>query len=181
VKKLLSIALTWASLVVMLSFVMAGSFKREPGYKAQAQSEDNLPVVRPRNVAPQSRSMARIIHVPQMEDRASVNDRYDDDIAPPVRRRVAPAMQRQDDFPQRQRAPRWQPRSEAPPLPQEPRRAMLNAAPPLAEGPTPIRPIPKLNSQANPIGKFGPPREVRSSAPPPPPGYSPPSNLPDGG
>ena len=162
-KKILTIVLAWASLAAMLTFVMAGSFKREPDYKAAAQYEDYLPAARPRNVAPPSRSMARIIHVPQMEDRASVNDLDEDDLAPPARRRVAPAVQRQDDSPLRPRPPRWQPRSEVPPLPQEPRRAMLNAAPPLAEGPTPlaegptpIRPIPKLNSKADPVGKFGP-------------------------
>ncbi len=179
-KKLLTIVLAWASLAVMLSFVMAGSFKREPGYKAEAQYKDNLPAARPRNIAPQSRSMARIIHVPQMEDRASANDRYDEDIAPPARRRIAPAMQRQDDSLLRPRAPRWQPRSEVPPPPQGPRRAMLNAASPLAEGPTPIRRIPRLNSKPDPVGKFGPPREVQSSAPPPA-DYPPPSPVPNGG
>jgi hypothetical protein len=112
-----------------------------------------------------------IIHVPQAE--ASVNDR-DDEAPAPARRRVAPAVQKQDDEPPRPRAPRWQPRSEAPPQ-QEQRRAVLSAVPPLAEGPTPVRPIPRINSKADTADKFSQPRETRPNAPPPA------SANPDGG
>jgi len=187
VKKLLTIVLAWASLAVMLSFVMADSFKREPGMKAEARSEDNFPVAPARNVVPPNRGIAHIIHVPQAGDRASVNSRGqsamsndddDEEFAPPTRRRVAPAMQRQDDSPLRPRAPRWQPRSETPPQQeshQEQRRAVLTAASPLAEGPTPVRPIPRINSKADTADKFSQPRETRPSAPPPA------SDNPDGG
>jgi hypothetical protein len=245
VKKVLTIVLAWTSLVFMLTFVAAGSFKTEPkneptteanalpAYKifatlasmglnpigeparrgpyyvmhaqdrrgtelrvvADAQFGDILSVAPAQNAETQLYQRGpHIIQVPQADmradTRASVNDRdepdanndNDDqevDAAPPPSRRVAPAPRRQDDMPLRPRAPRWQPRSETPPQPAAPRRAVLSA-PTQAQGPTPIRPIPRNNSKAEPAVKFGPPRDVRSSAPPPA-GYAQPAESPNGG
>jgi hypothetical protein len=166
---------------------------------ADAQFGDILSVAPALNCAtPHYQRGPHIIHVPQAgaknsddptNNRASIDDRdepavaNDDDeeeAAPPPRRRVAPAPQRQDDSPPRPRAPRWQPRSDAL-QPAGPRRAVLSAPPLAAEGPTPIRPIPRFNSKADPADKFGQLHDARSNAPQPPAGYSPPSELPHGG
>ena len=88
----------------------------------------------------------RIIHVPQnggdargalrgndipADEEASVAPEEDDEIAPPVRRRIEP-LPRQ--------------RSDAPPPPSGPKRAVLSAPPPLPEGPSPVKPTPRWRS-----------------------------------
>jgi hypothetical protein len=205
VKNVLTIVLAWASLVFMLTFVAAGSFKYEPtpetdaqpAYKvvatlasmgltatgeparrgpyyvthardrrgaelrvvADAEFGDILSVTPAQNNTSQLYQRSpHIIHVPQVRAAAAgsanddIGDRADpaasdedgnDEAAPPARRRVAPV-----DAPLRPRAPRWQPRSDAPPQTVEPRRAVLSV-PPQALGPTPIRPIPRLNPKAD--------------------------------
>jgi hypothetical protein len=169
---------------------------------ADSQSGDILSVAPTLNRASLRYQRApHIIHVPQTGNRdertndrannqASVgnrddpgltNDDEDDGAAPLAQRRAAPTPRRV--------TPRWplhsdapppvQRRSDAPlPSPSGSRRAVLSAPPLPAEGPTPIRPTPRFNSQADPADKFGQPRDARSSVPPPPPGYTPPSALP---
>lgn len=147
----------------------------------------------------------RIIHVPRPGERA--NDRAsirpvnrvsvsreepaveeDDEVveaAPPPpapskkKVRVIP-MHRQASVPPpaSDKAPRWKMRSESPP-PSGPKRAVLSAPPPSAEGPTPIRPTPRFESNAEGAARFASPIEpvapTPDAVPPLPPlGYSPP-------
>jgi hypothetical protein len=230
----LTIGVVGAALAATLTFVTAGSFKREqitgadalPAYeivttvRAMGLNPISDPVRRgpyyvlhaydPRGVevrvvadahfgdvlsvaparafytayAPRYDRGPRIIHVPQpgdRDDRASVNDRDqpavsndndDVEVAPP-RRRAAPPPQRRSatpSLPQR--------RSDAPPPPPGPRRNVLSAPPPPAEGPTPIRPTPRFNSNAEAGDKFGPPRDAAVTSSTPPAGYTPPAALP---
>ncbi len=116
----------------------------------------------------------RIIQVPQPgNDRASVNERDEnteplaitsDDIEepglPPDRAKSKP---RSVTAPKSQRR-----RSEAPPSPPlGPPRTVLSAPPPPAEGPTPLHPTPRYNSNGDNSDKFGAPGDATaaSSAP----------------
>lgn len=152
----------------------------------------------------------RIIHVPQPGERASdraavrpVNRvsvsreepaAEEDEVleaapqppTPPSKKkvRVIP-MQRQVSAPPPapDKAPRWKLRSESPPpqpRPSGPKRAVLSAPPPSAEGPTPIRPTPRFESNAEGAARFALPSEPAPPAPDaepplPPLGYSPPA------
>jgi hypothetical protein len=130
----------------------------------------------------------RIIHVPQPDDvrardndRASVNPRDEpalsndddeDEVAPPPRRRVTPQQQRPSDPPSQRRS------DAPPPPPPSQRRTVLSAPPPPAEGPTPVRPTPRFNSNAERADKFGSPRDLTVTPSTPPPGYTAPAALP---
>ena len=148
----------------------------------------------------------RIIHVPQPGERASAAVRpvsrasvsreepeveEDDEIVEPAPQPAAPSskkkirvipMQRQVSAPPvPDKAPRWKMRTDAPPPPPSgPKRAVLSAPPPGAEGPTPIRPTPRFESNAEGAARFAAPIEPAPSAadtepPLPPLGYSPPA------
>ncbi len=154
---------------------------------ADAQFGDVLSVAPARALSPayalRYEHGPRIIHVPQpgeRDDRASVDERdqpavsNDDDeeqVAPPPRRRMAPPPQQRSNAPPKRQ-------SDAPPPPPGPRRNVLSAPPPSAEGPTPIRPLPRFNSNADGGDKFGPPRDPAVTSNTPPPGYTPPAALP---
>jgi hypothetical protein len=176
VKKTLTIVLAVAALAVTLSLVVAGSFKRGPG--TALTSGDIASAAAGNAYAPTYAGVARIIHIPQRDERASVNDRdepeatgNDDDgpvAAPPPRRRTTP---------------RWPLHSDAPsPPPPTQRRSVLSAPPPAATGLTPIRPTPRFDSKADQPEKFGPSSDSAAAANslPPPLGYTPPSALPQG-
>lgn len=125
---------------------------------------------------------ARIIQVPQAggrdEEPAVSNDDAAEEVAPLVPRaprRVTPRPRPRSDtapVPQRRRA--------APPPPPGPRRNVVSAPPPPAEGPSPIHPTPRFNSNVDGGDKFGAPRDITPSDPPPPIGYTPPAALPRG-
>ena len=156
-KKALTICLAGVAMAATLSLVAAGSSKREAA-PADAQSSDEIAVAAADDVyAPAYRGVARIIHVPQRDERSErtrINHRdaraaigNDDDESPP---------------PPRQRSkPRWPLRSEAPPS--GPRRAVLSAPPPPAEGPTPIRPTPRFGLKSDPADKFSAPRDTAAA------------------
>ena len=173
--RVLTIVLAWASLGFMMTFA-AGSFKHEPATAAASRGNGPCAVdeveVAPA-VPPAYLRGPRIIQVPLNAALASVNDRDepnatndDDDVAaPPSRRRLAPSPHVKDNPPLRPRAPRWQPRTDVAPKPADPPRVVLSAPPPQAQGPTPIRPIPKLGAKSDPVEKFAQPRDA--NAPPP--------------
>jgi hypothetical protein len=175
--RLLTIVLAWASLGFMLTFA-AGSFKNEPATAAYA-SANGLCEIDEAQVAPAAPQAylrgPRIIQVPQTAALARVNNRDepnatndddDDEVAAPApRRRLAPSPLVKDNPPLRPRAPRWQPRSDVAPKPADPRRVVLSVPPPQAQGPTPIRPIPKLGAKSEPVEKFAQPGDT--NAPPP--------------
>jgi hypothetical protein len=171
VQKRLTMVIVGAALAATLTFVAAGSSGREPQVEPQAEpgpapNARVLTIVRA--YAPNDQRGPRIIHVPQADERASVNERDepavsndndDDEVAPPPRRRINP--KRHSNVAQHPRTPRWQFRNELPPP---------------AEGPTPVRPTPRFGAKAGAADKFGEPRDARSSAPPP--GNTPPTALP---
>jgi hypothetical protein len=149
----------------------------------------------------------RIIHVPQPGERAShraavrpvnrasvsreepvVEDDEDEIVeaapAPPAKKkvRVIPMQQQQASVPAPapDKAPRWKMRSENPPPASGPKRPVLSAPPPGAEGPTPIRPTPRFEVDAEGAARFASPIEaapqISDPEPPLPPlGYSPPA------
>jgi hypothetical protein len=151
-KKALTISLAAAAMAGTLSLVAAGSFNRGEAVGSNGDNAAAAPVRAPSNAYAQNFvGVARIIHVPQSGERASLNDRDlgdtigNDDDTP-----VAPSLRRRSK-------PRWPPQSDAPPPPSGPRRAVLSAPPPAAEGPTPIRPTPRFSSKIDPAGKFNAP------------------------
>jgi hypothetical protein len=150
----------------------------------------------------------RIIHVPQPGERASHRaavrpvsrtttshepdgELDEDEIreaapappAPPAKKkvRVIPMQQQQASVPAPapDKAPRWKMRNENPPA-SGPKRAVLSAPPLGAEGPTPIRPTPRFEVDAEGAARFASPIEaapqISDPEPPLPPlGYSPPA------
>lgn len=171
-KTRLTMALTLAVLAGTVTFVVAGSIKREqpPSGKAlpgelQLPAEQFVTLVRPiylpRIAGP------RIISVPQPGDHVSLGDsaepEFDDDDVEPERP-APPALKR--DKP-RSATPRWRPRSETSPPPPAPPRKVLGAAKPIHDGPTPIRPLPRFDAKAETGEKFAPPPAISPSAPPP--------------
>jgi len=150
-KKAMTVCLTGVALAATLSLVGAGSFKRSTANGTETRPVDDSAIASER--APimayevSYAGVARIIHIPQSDERASVSNRDeheavgtndDASIAPP---------------PHRRGKPRWPSRSEAP----LPRRAVLSAPPPLAEEPTPISPTPRFGAKIGPADKFNTP------------------------
>lgn len=169
-KTRLTMALALAVLAGTVTFVVAGSIKREqsPSAKAlpgepQLPAEQFVTLVRPiylpRIAGP------RIISVPQPGDYENLSDSAepefdDDDVAP--ERPAPPSANRAKPRPA---TPRWTSRS-APP-PSAPPRKILGAAKPIHDGPTPIRPLPRFDAKAETGEKFAPPPAISPSAPPP--------------
>jgi hypothetical protein len=160
-KQAVTIALAGAALAATLSLVAAGSFKRDSVAKAAQPAprrviarEDASNFVYTSTYA----GVAHIIHVPQRDERASVND---DDESEPTNQDYQQPVQRLP----RRTAPRWsfQPDTPSPSPPAAPR-AVLSAPPPLADGPSPIRPLPRLGSKIDQTDKFDAPDHT--TAPP---------------
>lgn len=170
-KQAVTIALVGAGLAATLSLVAAGSFKRESVAKA-AQPAARKTIERDYATdivyASTYTGVAHIIHVPQRDERASVND---DDEPELTGRDYQRPVQRLP----RRTAPRWSFQADTPPPPPPvARRAVLSAPPPFADGPSPVRPLPRLGSKIDQADKFdapdqaaAPPAENIPSAEPP--------------
>jgi len=145
----LTICLAGVAMTATLSLVAAGNYKRTPAPAAHRQV---MPVREPTLVYASSYAgIARIIHVPQHEERharASVPERDEQKIIPNRDEPVAP---------RHRSAPRWPLRSEEPPPPPLQRRAFLSPPRPLADGPSPIRPLPRLGAKNSEADKFSSP------------------------
>ncbi len=172
-KQAVTIALAGAALAATLSLVAAGSFKRELVAKA-AQPAARKTIER--DYAPDIvyastyTGVARIIHVPQRDERASVND---DDEPELTGRDYQRSVQRLP----RRIAPRWSFHADAPPPPPATHRAVLSAPPPLADSLSPIRPLPRLGSKVDQADKFDAPDHATAS----PAENIPPAEPPPGG
>ncbi|HZL41449.1 MAG TPA: hypothetical protein VFC45_14355 [Pseudolabrys sp.] len=162
-KQAATIPLAGAALAATLSLVTAGSFKREFVAKA-AQLAARKTIERdyaPDTVYASSYTgVADIIHVPQREERASVNDDVEPELTGSDYQRPAQRLPRRT-------APRWSFQSDTPspslPPPAAPR-TVLSAPPPLADGPSPIRPPPRLGSKIDQTDKFDAP-DHRAASP----------------
>jgi len=158
-KKAFTIAVAGAALAATLSLVAAGSFKREPAARAaqptarKSIERDNVPDFA---YASTYTGVAHIIHIPQGDERASVNDDE-----PEITGRD---YQRPTQQLPRRTAPRWPSHADEPSPPPVTRRTVLSAPPPLAEGPTPIRPLPRIGSKIDQTDKFDLPDQ--GAAPP---------------
>jgi hypothetical protein len=150
VKTSLTICVVGVAMAATLSFVAAGNYKRTP---VTATPQTRAPVARePRLVFASSYTgVAHIIHIPQRDERrarASVSERDEPEIT----------ADRYDPVKPRHRsAPRWPLQSETPPPPPLQRRAVLSAPPPLADGPSPIRPLPRIGAKTSDADKFSSP------------------------
>lgn len=176
-KKSFTIALVGAALAVTLSLVAAGSFQRELEARA-AQPAARKTIERDYAAdfvyASTYTGVAHIIHVPQQGERDQANVNNDDDDTPELSGRDnQPPIQRLP----RRTEPRWPSNTDASPPPSVTRRAVLSAPPPLADGPTPVRPLPRIGSSINQPDKFDPP----DRAAPPPAEDTPPAAPPPGG
>jgi hypothetical protein len=143
VKTSLTICVVGVAMAATLSFVAAGNYKRTP---VAARTQTRVTAVRePRLVFASSYTgVAHIIHIPQRDERrarASVSERDEPEI---TANRYEPVK------PRHRSAPRWPLQSETPPPPPPPlqRRAVLSAPPPLADGPSPIRPLPRIGAKS---------------------------------
>ena len=141
----LTICLAGVAMMATLSLVAAGNHKPAPAADRQV-----MPVREPNLVYASSYAgIAHIIHVPEHGERharASVPERDEQKIIP---NRDEPGA------PRHRNAPRWPLRSEEPPPLQ--RRVVLSTPRPLADGPSPIRPLPRLGAKNSQADKFSSP------------------------
>jgi hypothetical protein len=150
VKTSLTICVVGVAMAATLSFVAAGNYKRTP---VAARTQTRVTAVsEPRLVFASSYTgVAHIIHIPQHNEhhaRASVSERDEPEI---TANRYEPVK------PRHRSAPRWPLQSETPPPPPLQRRAVLSAPPPLADGPSPIRPLPRIGVKTSDADKFSSP------------------------
>jgi hypothetical protein len=140
-KTSLTICVVGVAMAATLSFVAAGNHKRTP--VAATPQMRVTPLSEPQLVFASSYTgVAHIIHIPQRDERrarASVSERDEPEITDNQYETVKP---------RRRSAPRWPLLSETPPpaVPPLQRRAVLSA-PPLADGPSPIRPLPRIGAK----------------------------------
>ena len=170
-KTSLTLCLAGVAMAATLSLVAAGNLNRAPAATAPTR------VIQVREVkivyASSYAGVAHIIHVPQHEERqerqvrASVPERDEQEIIPNRDELVTP---------RHRSAPRWPLRSEAPPQPPLQRRAVLSVPPPLADGPSPIRPLPRLGAKTSDADKFSSPDHAAGT---PTADLAPASNQPD--
>jgi hypothetical protein len=160
-KTSLTLCLAGVAMAATLSLVAASNYNRAPTASAPAR------VIQVREVKLVSASsyagVAHIIHIPQYEERHA---RASAGLS--VSERDEPTDTYNHDepiLPRHRSAPRWPSRSEMPPPPALQRRAVLSGPPPLADGPTPIRPLPRLGAKSSDADKFSSPDRTASAPP----------------
>jgi hypothetical protein len=164
-KKALTITVVAGALAATLTFVAAGSLRRDQATATDAQLRDTVSISPPRAAnaayAQAYDNSPRIIHVPQ------AGERIDGARAATRARASVPA----DESATAVAEPPPQPKAPPP----RPRRTVLSAPP--QDGLTPVHPTPRWHSTVEEFGN-PPPRAPALNGPRPPVGYSPPAALP---